>query len=499
MPAKSKALMIQGTSSHVGKSVLAAALCRIFTEDGYRVAPFKAQNMSNNAAVTADGGEISRAQANQAAACRLPPTVAMNPILLKPVTETSAQLIVMGRPVGTLRAGDYGTVKPRFLPTVLQALSRVMADADLVVIEGAGSPAEVNLRACDLVNMEMARAAQAPVLLVGDIDRGGVLAHLLGTLEALEPEERAWIRGFLINKFRGDRLLLAPGLQWLAQRCGRPVLGVVPWLCDLAIPEEDSVPVEPRRASPCAGALRIEVIRHPRLANFTDFEALAREPDVQVVYVAGPSPGAPPDAVILPGSQSTIADLAVLRGRGVAEHLARCLAAGGEVVGICGGFQMLGRAIRDPERVEAEVTEAEGLGLLDTVTVFHRQKVTAPVRAEHLASGLPVSGYEIHRGRMPPTPPSAAVLRVVERGGAPVAETEGCSASDGRVWGTHLHGLFDNAGFRTWWLTRLRRRRGLPDPGALPDVSQGPDPYARLAAAVRPHLNLPAIYELVHG
>jgi len=497
MPAR--ALMVQGTSSHVGKSVLTAALCRIFADEGYRVLPFKAQNMSNNADVTPDGGEISRAQAEQARACRVAPSVDMNPILIKPMADTRAQLVVLGKPVGVLAAGDYPTVRPRLWDTVAAALDRVRAAADLVIIEGAGSPAEINLRCCDLVNMAVAKAAEAPVLLVGDIDRGGVFAHLVGTLELLAQEERAQIRGFLINKFRGDLGLLEPGLIWLAARTGRPVVGVIPFLVGCDLPEEDSLPAVrvagiPRRPP---AAVRVEVVRLPHLANFTDFDALGREPDVQVTYVDAPDPGETADAVILPGSQSTIADLASVKARGFPEYLARCLASGGEAVGICGGFQMLGRAIRDPEGVEATVPSAEGLGFLETVAVFHREKVTARVCAVHLASGLPVEGYEIHMGRIVSSPPDGAVVRITARNGVPVEETDGCAAANGRVWGTHLHGLFDNAAFRAWWLNRLRARRGLP--ARRPPDGSGHDPYAALAAAVRPHLDWAAIRRMVFG
>lgn len=496
MPAK--ALMIQGTGSDVGKSVLVAALCRIFTEDGYRVVPFKAQNMSNNADVTPDGGEISRAQAEQARACRVVPTVAMNPILLKPTRETGAQLIVLGKPAGTLTADRFPQMREMLQPTVLAAFEQVRAEADLVILEGAGSPAEINLREGDLVNMAMARAAQAPVLLVGDIDRGGVFAHLVGTLALVSDEEQALVRGFLINKFRGDRGVLAPGLQWLEMETGRPVVGVIPYLHDLAWAEEDSVPAaqvnQPRRA----GAVRVEIVRLPRMANFTDFAALAREPDVQVTYVDAPDPVHVPDAVIVPGSKSTVADLASIRARGFADYLQRSVEAGAEVVGICGGFQMLGRVIRDPDRVEAEVSAAEGLGFLDVETVFHREKLTTQVQAAHLESGLAVTGYEIHMGRAVRGPGAAAVLQIGQRHGQPTDEFDGAVTHGGRVWGTHLHGLFDNAGFRAWWLNRLRRRCGVLERDSAASATPD-DPYARLAAAVRPHLQMGAISRIVFG
>ena len=494
MPAR--ALMIQGTGSHVGKSLLAAALCRIFTQGGLRVVPFKAQNMSNNACVTADGGEISRAQAEQARACGVEPSVRMNPILLKPMTDVGAQVVVLGKAVGTMTAQVYQAFKPQLLATVTTSLQRLMETADLVVIEGAGSPAEINLKAHDLVNMWVAKQAQAKVLLVGDIDRGGVFAQLVGTMELLDAEERRLIRGFLINKFRGDRALLEPGIRWLEARYGLPVVGVIPYLEQVELGEEDTVP--PRRAErlPADDDVQIEVIRVPRMSNFTDFDPLAREPDVRLRYADRPSAEALPDCVILPGSKSTVADLAVLRRQGWDAAIARCVEAGREVVGICGGFQMLGERILDPERVEADVTAAEGLGVLPMTTVFEREKVTTQAMGIHLESGLPVSGYEIHLGRMQAGNGLRPVVRLTQRGGRAVDADDGVASAAGHVWGTYLHGLFDAEPLRRWWLNRLRRRKGLAElpAGQTPSVD---GVYDRLAAAVRPHLNLQVIDDIL--
>jgi adenosylcobyric acid synthase len=494
MPAK--ALMIQGTGSHVGKSLLTAALCRIFRQDGVRVLPFKAQNMSNNAYVTREGGEIGRAQAEQAFACGVEPSVCMNPILLKPTTDVGAQVIVLGKAVRTVHAQDYQTLKPTLQSTVRQALDQLMAQADLLVIEGAGSPAEINLKDGDLVNMWIARQVQAKVLLVGNIDWGGVFAQCVGTMELLEPEERSLVRGFLINKFRGDKSLLEPGIRWLEQRYGLPVLGVIPYFHDVELLEEDSVPSreqwEIRRSQ-----LHIEVIHLPRISNFTDMAPLEREPNVQVRYIDRPSTdGSLPDCLILPGSKSTIADLAFVRERGLDQYLRRCVDAGREVIGICGGFQMLGQQIRDPHHMEATVESAVGLGLLPVVTVFEREKITAQVRGIHLDSGLPVTGYEIHMGRMQENPQTKPVFRLADSQAGSSERHDGAQSSDGRIWGTHLHGLFDAAEFRRWWLNRLRHRNGLPSLSPAEGISAD-GVYDRLANAVRPHVDLKAIYHIL--
>ncbi len=499
MPAR--ALMIQGTGSSVGKSLLATALCRIFTQDGHRVRPFKAQNMSNNAAVTADGGEIGRAQAEQAMACRAEPSVQMNPILLKPCSDIGSQVVLLGRAIGTMTAQEYRAKKPQLLPAVTGALRALMAEAEIVVIEGAGSPAEINLKADDCVNMWVARQAGAAVLLVGDIDRGGVFAQLVGTMELLDDEERRLVRGFLINKFRGDFSLLEPGVRWLEARCGRPVLGTIPYLTDIELAEEDAAPLEQREVNGNGhGRLRIEVVRFPRISNFTDFDALGREPDVQLTFVDQPSSGPLPDAVMLPGTKSTIADLSMVRERGFDGYLRACVEAGRELVGICGGFQMLGKTIRDPDRVESTEGVAQGLGFLPLTTVFHGEKLVAQVKGVHVESGLPIGGYEIHMGRMELMPDGDAVVRISERSGVATDAPDGFRARERRVWGTHVHGLFDAEAFRAWWLDRLRDRRKLLTPsrwtGAGAQASAG-DRYDYLAAAVRRHLDMRRVYELV--
>src|SRR5712691_627491 len=381
--------MIQGTGSGVGKSVLATALCRLFARAGYRVAPFKAQNMSLNAAVTADGGEIGRAQAAQAEAAGLEPTVDMNPILLKPEADDRSQVIVRGAPVGRFTFGEYARMREELAPIVQDSLERLRATSDIVIIEGAGSPAEINLRAIDLANMSVARMADAPVLLVGDIDRGGVFAALVGTLALLEPSDRARVAGFIINKFRGNPALLAPGLEELAARTGVPVLGVLPHIAGSLAPAEDSLSLDeyPASSGPCA--LDVAVVRLPRIANFDDFEPLAREPGVRVRFITSAAELRGTDLVVLPGSKSTASDLGFLHKCGLARAITRLAAGGHPVLGICGGYQMLGTSLQDPNGVESARPVIPGLGLLRAVTTFAREKTTVQVRARVLAAGGP--------------------------------------------------------------------------------------------------------------
>lgn len=494
MPAK--ALMIQGTGSGVGKSLLTAALCRIFRQAGHQVLPFKAQNMSNNAYVTQDGGEISRAQAEQAKACGVEPSVLMNPILLKPTTDIGAQVIVLGKTIGAMTAQTYETYKPQLAATIAQALRELMERAEILVIEGAGSPAEINLKANDLVNMHVAQLADARVLLVGDIDKGGVFAQLVGTMELLSEEERRLVRGFLINKFRGDASLLEPGLEWLEARYGVPVIGTIPYLRDVELAEEDSVAEHHRVTYPTNGHLTIEVMALPRMSNFTDVDPLRHEPGVVVRFIDRPSPGPLPDALIIPGSKSTIADLQFLHERGLAAHIRQCVTAGAEVVGICGGFQMLSEQIRDPEHVEAAVSEAPGLGYLPAVVEFRREKTVRQIRAVHVEAGVPVTGYEIHMGQMHVAPGAQTVFTCRRSDDDVLSHADGLQSADGRVWGTHLHGLFEAQPFRRWWINRLRQRRGWPP---LPDAPEIPadDVYDRLAATVRPHLKLDLMYHML--
>lgn len=491
-----KTLMIQGTASHVGKSVLTAALCRIFVRRGRRVAPFKAQNMSNNSFITPDGKEIGRAQAVQAAASRLAPRAEFNPVLIKPAGERSAQLVVNGVVAGELSTGDFGRVRRDQWATARAAFHRLSAEFDLVILEGAGSPAEINLREYDIVNMAMAKEAHAPVLLVGDIDRGGVFAALIGTLTLLDQEERSHIKGFVINKFRGDRDLLAPGLTMLREKSGIPCLGVLPHWASLHVPEEDSLGWDSqpsaRHSTSDTHVLAIGVVDVPCLANFTDVDALAREPDVRLVRVTGPTDERF-DALILPGTKNTVQALEFVRRRSIDAVIARALTDGTVIVGLCGGYQMLGRRILDPDQVESTDCEVEGLGLLDAVTVFERPKVTRQVTGMHREWGCHVAGYEVHMGR---TETAAAPLLDITVQGDGARRSEGAVAHDGRVLGSYVHGLFDAPEFRRMFLNRLRAVRGWEP---LREVHTGSltGDLDGLADFVEAHLDMSAVEALI--
>lgn len=487
------ALMIQGTASHVGKSVLVTALCRILHRQGVRVAPFKALNMSNNAWVTDEGGEMAVIQAAQAKACGISPTVEMNPILLKPTTDRTSQVIVCGRPRAEVTASEFPRLREELSEAIQDSFKSLCERYDFVVIEGAGSPAEINLSRWDLANMFVARLFQVPVILVGDIERGGVFAQLVGTLELLSAEDRRRIQGFVINKFRGEFELLEPGLRWLENRTGLPVFGVLPYLHDLNLPEEDAVADRLRDASaPSASDLQIQIIRFPTISNFTDFDPLHREPGVAVRYLSQvPREGmARPDLLILPGSKSTMADLTWMRKQGLDRFVHQCVEERVEVLGICGGFQMLGTTIVDPTHVESDCSAMPGLGLLPTSTLFLPTKVTAQVRGIHLASGQPVRGYEIHAGRIQGIGRGEPVFRLQTRGTEPIDEREGCQRSDRNVWGTFLHGLFDEEGFRRTVLERIRGRVQKPSVPVTKEGHELLDPYDRLADVVQAHLDL---------
>ncbi len=494
-----RVLMLQGTASSVGKSLLTTALCRILAREGVRVAPFKAQNMSNNSYVTADGRELGRAQAVQAEAAGIEPRAEMNPILLKPEADHRSQVVVLGRPCGVLHGREFLTRKPELWPVVVESLQRLRAMFDVVLIEGAGSPAEINLRAGDIVNMRVARQAAAPVLLVGDIDRGGVFAHLVGTLELLERDERELVQGLIINKFRGSAELLQPGVAWLEQRTGLPVAGVVPWLDRVGVADEDAVALErpsERRDKP----IDVAVIQFPRIANFDDFDPLAAEAGVGVRFVARPQVFGTPDLVVLPGTKSTIADLAWLRECGLAASVLAHAAAGGAVIGICGGYQMLGERVLDPSRVESTHGEAQGLGLLPAVTVFQPAKATHRVTATLADSaklfpglaGADIRGYEIHMGQSHSETPA---LRIRSRSGLPCDDADGAVNADGSVFGTYLHGLFDNDNLRTALLRGLAQRRGFA--AAAPSVWSRDAAYDRLADHVGRALDMGLVHRLL--
>lgn len=491
----SGALLVAGTSSDAGKSVVVAALCRLLARRGIRVAPFKAQNMSNNSVVTVEGGEIGRAQAIQARAAGLEPSVRFNPILLKPGSDRTSQLVIKGRVADSVSAKSYVHHRDRLAAVVLDELTCLRDEFDAVICEGAGSPAEINLRATDLANMGLARAAKLPVVLVGDIDRGGLLAHLFGTVAVLEPDDQALIAGYIVNKFRGDPALLEPGLRQLQAMTGRPTYGVLPYADELWLDAEDSLSVVAHRVigapAPPRGDewLRVAAVRLPRISNSTDVEALACEPGVLVRWVADPADAADADLIVVPGSKATVADLSWLRERGLAEAIVAHARAGKPVLGICGGFQMLCRRIDDP--VESGAGDVPGLGLLDADIAFDPAKT---LRRWQRGIDGPLSGYEIHHGR---------IARCAEQTWFDAgAEPRPQGVVRGAVFGTHWHGLLDNDDFRRAWLTRVAdaagRRGFVVDAGT--NVAARRDAQLDLAAdLLAAHLDVDAVLGLLHG
>lgn len=524
---KGAVLMLQGTASDVGKSIVTTALCRIFVQDGLRPAPYKSQNMALNSYVTMEGKEIGRAQGVQAEACGIVATTDMNPILIKPVKDMHSQIVIHGVPEMQMSAMDY---RNQFLPKakeiVLDALNRLRQEYDVVVMEGAGSPAEINLKDRDIVNMNLAGWADAPVILIADIDRGGVFASLVGTLELLEPHEVKRIKGFIINKFRGDVELLKPGLDWLEERTGIPVLGVLPYIQDMRIEAEDSVVLdELQYRRQAEREIDIVVIRYPRISNFTDFDALSWESDVVVRYVNSVQELGSPDVIILPGTKDTISDLQFLRDRGldqaILDHVNN---RGVQLVGVCGGYQMLGEWLNDPHAVEGNVQKAKGLGLLPITTTFLQKKRTVRVRGQ-LSSKHPllmnqseatmplIEAYEIHMGvteRIMSGDNDNIDLRSLflleqdqaDREGI-VSESvheEGTGTADGHVWGTYLHGLFENDELRRSWLNHIRMNKGLePMSTSFKAQERKFEEFDRVADIVRRHLDMEQIHEIMRG
>lgn len=496
-----RAIMIQGTASNAGKSLLAAGLCRIFRQDGYRVAPFKSQNMALNSFITEDGLEMGRAQAVQAAAAGVAPDVRMNPVLLKPTNDTGSQVIVNGVPQGTMGAAEYFRYKKALIPAVLEAFEGLSAENDIIVIEGAGSPAEINLRQDDFVNMGMARLADAPVLLAGDIDRGGVFASLYGTVKLLEPDEQARIKGLLINKFRGDVEILRPGLVTLEELTGRPVLGVVPML-DVDVDDEDSLStrLEGRRQ---AGLIDIAVIRLPRLSNFTDFNPLERMDEIRLRYVREPREFGNPDLVILPGTKSTMDDLRWLRERGLEVLILKHAARGGAVVGVCGGYQMLGQRISDPEGVESGGAMA-GLGLLPADTLFLGEKTRTRVSGVYRGAqgifaslnGAPFEGYEIHMGITSLPEEGVTLSRLTTLHGEEKAD----GTAAGNVWGSYVHGIFDRAESARALVDALLAAKGMDTSAVAVDWrTYQEEQYDKLAAGLRASLDMERVYRILNG
>lgn len=494
--------MVQGTASAVGKSLICTALCRILRDDGISVAPFKAQNMALNSFVTADGLEMGRAQVTQAEAAGIEPRVEMNPVLLKPTSDQDSQVVVMGRPVGNMGASAYQHWKENLLDLIDNAFMELSGRYDVVIIEGAGSPAEINLRDRDLVNMGLALRLQAPVVLVGDIDRGGVFASIYGTVALLRPRERLLLKGVIINKFRGDPLVLEPGLKELEELIGQAVLGVVPYAA-VNIDDEDSLADRFRKSSAGTG-LTIKVIHLPRMANFTDFNPLELDDDVSLSYIRSPGELGDPDLLILPGSKNTIDDLLSLRRAGWQEVLDDYVGRGGLLIGICGGYQMLGKSVMDPRGLESAEGEAAGFGFLDLETVLEAGKTTRQVEAAWryrdnaffalMTGNESLKGYEIHMGRTLNRPARQPLyLQGEER-------WDGAVSAGGNVFGTYLHGIFDNLDWTGRLLNALRTRRGLPLKNKSPFSTYRhykDEQYGRLAALVRHNLDIKEIYRII--
>lgn len=511
-----KALMIQGTGSGAGKSLVAAAFCRIFSDQGIKVAPFKAQNMALNSFITAEGGEIGRAQALQARAARIDSLNDMNPVLLKVSGNGGSQVIIHGKVHATMKAKEYYAFRDQAWKAVTASYRRLAEQHDLIVLEGAGSPAEINLLDVDIVNMAMAKHAKAPVLLVADIDKGGVFASLYGTVKLLGRDSRL-IKAFIINKFRGDKTILDPGLDMIGRKTGRPVIGVLPYVSDLGLPEEDGLALSQRtvrcRGISSADAVKIVIVRLQYISNFTDFDPLALEQDTEVVYSDSPSEIESADLVIVPGSKNTVADLLLLKEKGLVDSIRRAYKRGTEVIGICGGYQMLGRRIDDPHGAESNHRSVEGIGLLNIDTLFGREKKTCRVEAEIVGnaefgmrnaewkSGEVLKGYEIHMGTSSGDIGLFQVRRVssVSELRTPNAELVKDGSMHGNCWGTYLHGVFDNDLFRRDIINHIRKKKGLPPGTSVLRYSEFQEQALdRLAMVVREHVDIGFVREMLN-
>lgn len=504
-----KALMVQGTGSGAGKSLIAAALCRIFSNEGMRVAPFKAQNMALNSYITRDGGEIGRAQALQAEAARVVASTDMNPVLLKPTGESGSQVIIQGKVVRQMKAQEYYAYKKEAWKSVEESFSRLSLNHDLIVMEGAGSPAEINLMSVDIVNMAAAKMAKAPVLLVGDIDKGGVFASLYGTVKLLGRDARH-IKGFIINKFRGDIDILNPGLDMILGKTGKPVIGVLPYAADLGLPEEDGLALTEKRMTGRQGAIRVVVVRLKYISNFTDFDPLGHEPDVELIYSRNAADIENADLLILPGTKNTVKDLLFLRESGIDQSVLRAYSKGIEVIGLCGGYQMLGSRIFDPHGVESGHGKVDGLGLLNIETTFEAEKMTCQVEAEiredcwpgwagrdgnrAFAPGQSLRGYEIHMGRS-----TGEIGLFSTRRFSLSGDSHGFDGSrNGNCWGTYLHGIFENNSFRRSILDQIRKKKGLEPLDTFVDYGRDQDrALDRLADLVRTNVDMQFIHRIL--
>jgi adenosylcobyric acid synthase len=509
-----KAIMVQGTGSDVGKSILVCALCRIFRQEGLKVAPFKAQNMSNNSYVTADGREMGRAQVAQAEAAGILPEAEMNPILLKPSGNNGSQIITMGRPLRHMTAHEYYENKDSMLEIVKEAYESLSDEYDVLVIEGAGSPAEINIKDNDIVNMKIAEIADAPVILVTDIERGGSFAWIVGTLELLNSDERDRVMGVIINKFRGDMGILESGLQMLEERINKPVLGVLPYFTNIEVDDEDSVSLDRKnkkqdvRSKKQENLIDVVIIRLPRISNFTDFDILIREKSLSVRFVEDARSIGNPDLIILPGTKNTIGDLESIKENGIADAVINLAKTGTMVIGVCGGYQMLGSVILDPENAESKTFETDGLGLIDVSTLFRMQKNTHQVKAtlhergsdifRSLNTDSEITGYEIHMGETVLLNGAAPFLKIIERSNREVCMDDGAVSSDGNVIGTYLHGIFENDEFRLGLINRLRESKGLA-PILAEELStvDKERQYDKLADWFRGHIDMDLIFEKI--
>lgn len=498
-----RAIQICGTGSGVGKSVIVSGLCRIFLQDGFCVCPFKAQNMALNSFVTKEQAEIGRAQATQAYACRIDPSVDMNPVLIKPTSDVGAQIIVQGKPIGNMNAIQYSGYKSKLIKTVRESFNRLINEYEIVVIEGAGSPVEINLKSHDIVNMKMAAYAHAPVILVGDIDKGGVFAWIVGTLELLTKKERKMIKGIIINKFRGDMKLLKSGVDFLEKRSGIKVLGVIPYFKDIKIPEEDSVFLDThrRKNGQKGNMINIDVVRLPHISNFTDFDVLEKEPDVVLRYIRTSHELNSPDIIIIPGTKNTISDLKYLRDSGIADKIVSIINSRTQtmLVGICGGYQILGTKIYDPHSHESSCKKIEGLGLLPVETYLRKEKVLTQLKAKELVSGIEVCGYEIHHGstKMLKNCGCSPVFEIIEHNDKKMKDFDGAKEESGRIFGTYIHGVFDSKFFRRDFLNRIRLKKGWKKL-SITEVFDIDKEFDKLAKLLRENIDMKFLYKILH-
>ena len=494
-----KSLMIQGTASDAGKSLIAAGLCRILKQDGYTVVPFKSQNMALNSFITKKGFEMGRAQVVQAEAAGIDPDVRMNPVLLKPTSDRKSQVVFMGKVLKDMDAVDYHEFKQELLPKIKEVYQELDQEYDAIILEGAGSPAEINLNERDIVNMGMARLVDAPVILVADIDKGGVFASIYGTIELMPQEDRKRIKGVLINKFRGDVALLQSGIDMIEELTQVPVLGVVPY-ADIDIDSEDSVALSSKgRSFNQEKDLDVAIITLKRISNFTDFHSLEIQPDVSVRYVMPGDAIGNPDLLILPGSKNTIEDMQVLQDSGIVDQIRQCADQGIRIFGICGGFQLLGKKISDPNHVESELDEIEGLGLLDIATQMQGTKRTTQVQAEH--EGQILEGYEIHMGETEISDSLTPFSRIILQNGEETSRYDGAVSPDKRIQGTYLHGVFDNSQWTRNYLNQIRVEKGLePVTDQVMDLKEFKDlQYDKLAAVIRDSVDMKKIYQIMNG